>query len=69
MADFANRQKEFMEKNMGGAEDMDVTDGAAEERKPAADPVFDCVICNQQTTSTHDRPVGLVALLQPTSGE
>ena len=31
--------------------------------------MYDCVICNQATPSTDDRPLGLVALLQPTSGQ
>jgi len=31
--------------------------------------VYDCVICNQTTSSNEDRPVGLVTLLQPTSGK
>ena len=73
MADFANKQKEFMEKNMGSVADMDLSDSATEEETASAtsdvDEVFDCVICNQQTPSTQDRPIGLVALLQPTSGK
>ena len=71
MADFANKQKEFMEKNMGSATgEMDLSDSTEDEppTAAAADPMFDCVICNQQTTTTQDRPIGLVALLQPSSG-
>ena len=34
-----------------------------------AQEIFDCVICGQSSTSTEDRPVGLVVLLQPSSGE
>ena len=30
---------------------------------------FDCVICGQTSTSTERRPVGLVALLQPSTGD
>ena len=28
---------------------------------------YDCVICNQTTTSTEDKPMGLVVLVQATS--
>ena len=34
-----------------------------------AQEIFDCVICGQSSTSTEGRPVGLVVLLQPSSGE
>lgn len=30
--------------------------------------LFDCVICGQTSTSTEGRPIGLVALLQPSAG-
>ena len=31
--------------------------------------LFNCVICNQDTESTASRPIGLIGLLQATSGE
>lgn len=31
--------------------------------------LFDCVICGQTSASTEERPIGLVALLQPTAGK
>ena len=34
-----------------------------------AQEIFDCVICGQSSTSTEGTPVGLVVLLQPSSGE
>ena len=35
----------------------------------SAQEIFDCVICGQSSTSTEGSPVGLVVLLQPSSGE
>ena len=29
---------------------------------------FDCVICSQKSPSTAEKPIGLVILLQPSSG-
>ena len=51
-------------------DDMDV-DGQP-VGSPAGKPTeqaFDCVICGQTSTSTENRPVGLVALLQPSAGQ
>ena len=49
------------------------TEGKDGQEKGAPSTVkkqtYDCVICNQSTASTDDRPLGLVALLQPTSGQ
>jgi len=44
---------------------MDI--GAGEVEEPQQE-LFDCLICSQCTPSTNDRLVGLVALLQPSSG-
>lgn len=41
-------------------------DGACSE---TTEELFDCVICGQASTSTEERPIGLVALLQPTAGK
>ena len=35
----------------------------------STEQAFDCVICGQTSTSTENRPVGLVALLQPSAGQ
>lgn len=35
----------------------------------STEEMFDCVICGQTSTSTEARPVGLVALLQPSAGQ
>ena len=37
--------------------------------KETTEELFDCVICGQASTSTEDRPIGLVTLLQPSAGE
>lgn len=39
-----------------------------EEEVGACVQGYDCVICGQTTSSTEDRPVGMVTLLQATSG-
>ena len=49
--------------------DMDLDEEYQEEESIMEEETYDCVICNQTTTSTETRPVGLVTLLQPTSGE
>ncbi|KAI0233528.1 E3 ubiquitin-protein ligase UBR3 [Lamellibrachia satsuma] len=70
MAEFASKQKEFMEKVLVDEEEGQF-DSEAEQDKGAnsatGKQMYDCVICNQATASTGDRPLGLVALLQPTS--
>ncbi|XP_020708415.2 E3 ubiquitin-protein ligase Ubr3 [Athalia rosae] len=70
MADFANKQKEFMEKTMetdeAGVSGMDWSQ-QEEPTKVASKKEYDCVICNQTTPSTEDKPMGLVVLVQATS--
>ncbi|KAJ8687402.1 hypothetical protein QAD02_023196 [Eretmocerus hayati] len=70
MAEFANKQKQFMEKAMesdgAGASGMD-WDTDEEQAKVASKKEYDCVICNQTTASTEDKPMGLVVLVQATS--
>lgn len=41
---------------------------AASEQQ-VSEPSYDCVICGQSGPSTEDRPIGLVVLLQATSGK
>lgn len=67
MADFANKQKQFMEKAMEideaetfGAEwDCDENPTKLISKKE-----YDCVICNQTTHSSEEKPMGLVVLVQ-----
>ena len=49
---------------------MDVdTQPTSSSSGEAIEHSFDCVICGQTSTSTERRPVGLVALLQPSTGD
>ncbi|XP_076160459.1 ubr3 ubiquitin ligase isoform X2 [Ptiloglossa arizonensis] len=70
MAEFANKQKQFMEKAMKTDEagvsgmDWDQDDNAT---KLTSKKEYDCVICNQTTPSSEDAPMGLVVLVQATS--
>lgn len=67
MAEFASKQKQFMEKAMeteGCASDME---WMSEEKVLVSKQEYDCVICNQSTPSTEDKPMGLVVLVQSTS--
>jgi len=45
--------------------EMDIGLGEVEEPE---EQLFDCCICSQCTPSTNERLVGLVTLLQPSSG-
>ncbi|XP_068083669.1 E3 ubiquitin-protein ligase Ubr3 isoform X2 [Anabrus simplex] len=69
MAEFASKQKEFMERAMETDDDglagMDYEDEGA--TLLASKKEYDCVICNQTTPSTEEKPMGLVVLLQATS--
>ncbi|KAK6165726.1 hypothetical protein SNE40_022591 [Patella caerulea] len=67
MAEFASKQKAFMEQAMEG-EDDGVDDGVKDEGMDVtADEGYDCVICSQCTASTAERPVGLVVFFQASS--
>ncbi|EGI67359.1 E3 ubiquitin-protein ligase UBR3 [Acromyrmex echinatior] len=70
MAEFANKQKQFMEKAME-TEDADASgmdwDQEENETKLTSKKEYDCVICNQTTPSSEDKPMGLVVLVQATS--
>lgn len=70
MAEFANKQKQFMEKAMEIDEaEASGTDWDSEENqnKLISKKEYDCVICNQTTHSSEDKPMGLVVLVQATS--
>ncbi|XP_011691605.1 PREDICTED: E3 ubiquitin-protein ligase UBR3 isoform X2 [Wasmannia auropunctata] len=76
MAEFANKQKQFMEKAMktgklsvlqeAGASRME-WDQEENETKMTSKKEYHCVICNQTTPSSEDKPMGLVVLVQATS--
>ncbi|CAH0564545.1 unnamed protein product [Brassicogethes aeneus] len=63
MAEFANKQKQFMEKAM----ETEESEAGMEEEVLVSKQEYDCVICNQSTPSTEDKPMGLVVLIQATS--
>lgn len=78
MDEFASKQRAFLETMetdeaaaaAGGAGPMDWT--ATDEQGAAAASStsrqeYDCVICNQTTPSTEDKPMGLVVLVQASS--
>lgn len=78
MAEFASKQKEFLASAMAREQEeastgMDWTSSAAGEtaQEPAAvmrsKQEYDCVICNQTTASTEEKPMGLVVLVQASS--
>ncbi|XP_058794286.1 E3 ubiquitin-protein ligase Ubr3 isoform X2 [Phymastichus coffea] len=70
IAEFVNKQKQFLEKAMetdeagGLGMDWESEDGQA---KMPSKKEYDCVICYQTTSSTEDHPMGLVVLVQATS--
>lgn len=70
MAEFASKQKQFMEKAMeeeeaaAAANQMDWNN---EDEVLISKQEYHCVICNQSSVSTEDRPMGLVVLVQATS--
>ncbi|XP_046744693.1 E3 ubiquitin-protein ligase Ubr3 isoform X1 [Diprion similis] len=70
LADFLDQQKKFMETNMetdeAGVSNMDCSE-QEEPTKLASKKEYDCVICNQTTPSSEDKPMGLVVLVQATS--
>lgn len=72
MAEFATKQKQFMERAMeeeeaaaAAASRMDWNADEAEELVSKQE--YHCVICNQSSTSTEEKPMGLVVLVQATS--
>lgn len=65
MAEFASKQRQFMEKAM----EIDENDEGDDFRDEVlvSQQEYDCVICNQSSPSTEDKPMGLVVLIQATS--
>ena len=83
MANFAKKQEEFMSRNPDAANertcspdgsDRPMTSDAGSECDVAGVSMatarsYDCVICGVCTPSTEENPMGLVGLLQATSGK
>lgn len=68
MAEFASKQRAFletMEIDEAGSSGMDWT--AEEDSVLTNKQEYHCVICNQTTPSTEDKPMGLVVLVQASS--
>lgn len=68
MDEFASKQRAFletMETDEAGVSGMDWSN--EEESVLASKQEYDCVICNQTTPSTEDKPMGLVVLVQASS--
>lgn len=68
MDEFASKQRAFletMETDDVGSSGMDWT--SEEESTLTSKQEYDCVICNQSTPSTEDKPMGLVVLVQASS--
>ncbi|XP_060602002.1 E3 ubiquitin-protein ligase UBR3-like, partial [Ruditapes philippinarum] len=73
MEDFANKQKAFMKQAMDTGDGVDAGPSRSSEsfddmsEEMEQEESYDCVICNQSTPSTGDRPIGLVVFLQSSS--
>uniref|UniRef100_A0A1B6CS83 E3 ubiquitin-protein ligase n=1 Tax=Clastoptera arizonana TaxID=38151 RepID=A0A1B6CS83_9HEMI len=65
--EFASKQKQFMEKAMETDEEGMDWDGSETCQVLASKKEYDCVICNQTSPSTDDKPMGLAVLVQATS--
>ncbi|XP_076228505.1 ubr3 ubiquitin ligase isoform X4 [Nomia melanderi] len=70
MTEFANKQKQFMEKALKTDEaDAFGMDGIEEDNasKSTSKKKYDCVICNRTTPTSEGAPICLIALIQATS--
>ncbi|XP_071446964.1 E3 ubiquitin-protein ligase Ubr3 isoform X2 [Hetaerina americana] len=67
MAEFASQQRQFMEMAMEADEGMGGMDWNEDSTLLASKKEYDCVICNQTTPSTEEKPMGLAVLVQATS--
>uniref|UniRef100_A0A8D0CHZ5 E3 ubiquitin-protein ligase n=1 Tax=Scleropages formosus TaxID=113540 RepID=A0A8D0CHZ5_SCLFO len=68
LAEFASRQKSFMETAMDvESPEADTAMDLDASEQQEAEALYDCVICGQSGPSTDERPAGLVVLLQATS--
>ncbi|XP_054716089.1 E3 ubiquitin-protein ligase ubr3-like [Uloborus diversus] len=64
MAEFASKQKAFMQKTMETEKD---DNPISDETLITKEKEYECVICGQMSSSAEERPVGMVVLLQATS--
>ncbi|KAL0268005.1 UNVERIFIED_CONTAM: hypothetical protein PYX00_010107 [Menopon gallinae] len=64
--EFASKQKQFMEKAMETEENCECMEWN-DENAAQIKSEYDCVICNQTTPSTQEKPMGLVVLVQASS--
>uniref|UniRef100_A0A2C9KCF7 E3 ubiquitin-protein ligase n=1 Tax=Biomphalaria glabrata TaxID=6526 RepID=A0A2C9KCF7_BIOGL len=70
MAEFASKQKAFMEQAMEEETEKQEPSSASassEQEESLPSKLYDCVICNQSTPSTGEKPIGLVVFLQASS--
>ncbi|CAG0912404.1 unnamed protein product [Notodromas monacha] len=73
MAEFASKQRQFMEKTRETDESMDTEEACASSEPSTHRDVeavmknYDCGICGQSAPSTEERPMALVVLIQRTS--
>uniref|UniRef100_A0A8D8RJ41 E3 ubiquitin-protein ligase n=1 Tax=Cacopsylla melanoneura TaxID=428564 RepID=A0A8D8RJ41_9HEMI len=67
MKEFADKQKQFMEKAMANKDEEMEWDEDETSQKETSKKEYDCVICNQTSPSTNEKPMGLVVLMQATS--
>ncbi|KAI5710044.1 hypothetical protein M8J76_006269 [Diaphorina citri] len=67
MEEFADKQKQFMEKAMASKDEEMEWDEDEHSQKETSKKEYDCVICNQTSPSTNENPMGLVVLMQATS--
>lgn len=69
MAEFASKQKQFMEKTMEEQEAAAANqmDWSTEDEVLVSKQEYHCVICKKNSVSTEDKPMGLIVLVQATS--
>ncbi|XP_069111047.1 E3 ubiquitin-protein ligase ubr3-like [Argopecten irradians] len=70
MAQFASKQKAFMEQNFDTDPPDDSSSTTSEKldtKQVIEEKEFDCVICGHSSPSTADKPIGLVVLIQASS--
>nr|XP_018904322.1 PREDICTED: E3 ubiquitin-protein ligase UBR3 isoform X2 [Bemisia tabaci] len=67
MEEFASKQKQFLQKAMETDEEGMDWDSEEPTKSLCSKVEYDCVICNQTTPTTEDKPMGLAVLVQATS--
>lgn len=64
----ASHQRAFLQNVEMFENEDDDKDKSDKEKKNYVTKTYDCCICRLSSSESKDRPLGLVALLQPTSG-